>query len=85
MAAPPPWRLQRLLQEPVSMPSDLQRRPVQPAPQFHDSQAPGTVTPRFGAIAIPAVRAGLMSKPRRAHNAGPRAIPAILRHGPESD
>lgn len=67
------------------MPSDITRRPVSGQAQFHDSHAPGTVTPRFGAVAIPAVRAGLQSKPRRAVISAPRELPAILRNGPESD
>lgn len=69
------------------MPAELNplQRESRKTASFHDRTARELYAPRFGAIGIPAVAAGLRT--RKAERATPafRDIPAILRHGPEVD
>ncbi len=61
------------------------RRETRRTASFHDHSARELYAPRFGAIGIQAVAAGLAG--RKAVRQTPPAtdIPAILRHGPEVD
>lgn len=69
------------------MPTDLQsvRREPRKSASFHDTAARELYAPRFGAIGIQAVAAGLQGRGAQRSTPAAREIPAILRNGPEVD
>lgn len=61
------------------------RREPRKSASFHDLTARETYAPRFGAIGIQAVAAGLHARKAVRQAPSVRDIPAILRRGPEAD